>query len=116
MQEKVVLTRVYRGEQETQWGVRDKVSIKTAQHGDKWIGALFDPKKGKNGTEDWKEGDTVEVYLTEKGGYTNFTMKPKVGDTSGLEVRIKKLEDAVFGGSENVKEDIPDTAPDQDDF
>lgn len=97
---KVTLTRIFRGEKETKYGVRNSVGIKTVEHGDKWVSALFDPKKGANGTESWKEGDQVEIFVTEKEGYINFTLKPtEASAIAGLEARVKVLEDKVLGTS-----------------
>ena len=109
----VKITRIFRGDKETKFGLRNSVGIKTVEFGDKWVSGLFDPAKGKNGTEDWKDGDTVEIFTTEKDGYVNFTLKPKVGDTSALESRIKKLEEAVFN---KESKDLPDSPDAYDDF
>lgn len=101
MQQSVKITKVFRGKQMTKFGEMDKVGLKTEQHGDIWVSGMFNPKKGPNGTENWKEGDTVEIYIEEKNGFVNFSLKPKApstgADTSALEARIKKLEDKVFG-------------------
>lgn len=105
---KVTLEKVFRGEQETKFGMRNKVGVKVQEQeiiledgrpaniSDKYLTALFKPE-GQNGTEDWETGMQVEVAVTEKGGYFNF--KP-LGNT--LEDRIKKIEDAVFGSTKVV--------------
>lgn len=101
MPTKVTIQKVFRGKQMTKFGEMDKVGLKTDKHGDTWVSGMFNPKKGPNGTENWKEGDTVEVYIEEKNGFVNFTLKPKAPstgvDTSAIEARLKKLEDKVFG-------------------
>lgn len=115
----VKLTRVFRGKQVTKNGEMDKVAIKTVENGDKWIGTLFDPKKGTSGTENWKEGDTVEIFIAEKGGYLNFTLKASEASVATekfteLEKRIKILETSVFGASSAKDEET--RSPDPDDF
>lgn len=116
----VKLTRVFRGKQATKNGEMDKVSVKTVENGDKWVGALFDPKKGPSGTEDWKEGDTVEIFITEKDGYLNFTTKATSAskateENNELRKRIEALEITVGELVEKVigVEEIP---ADLDDF
>ena len=108
----VKLTRVFRGKQATKNGEMDKVSIKAVEYGDKWIGALFDPKKGISGTESWKEGDNIEIFISEKDGYMNFALKSsdasKATDAlKALEARVKVLEDTITGsGSTETPDDF----------
>lgn len=49
-----------------------RMSIKTEEHGDKWISG-FQNKESIN----WKEGDTVEVEVTQSGEYLNFSTPKK---------------------------------------
>ena len=119
MQTELKLTRVFRGKQATKFGEMDKVGIKTDKHGDTWVSGMFNPTKGPNGTENWKEGDTVSIYIEEKNGFVNFSLKPKVnigGDTSALEARIKKLEDKVFGEPKSELETLVSELNDEPDF
>jgi hypothetical protein len=118
---KVTLEKVFRGEQETKFGMRNKVGIKIREQdiiledgspanvSDKYITALFKPEVS-NGTEEWEEGMQVEITASEKGGYFNF--KP-VGH--GIEDRLKKLEDVVFG-QKSVVESTNEINPDEINF
>lgn len=58
----IKLTRVWLGTQETQYGVKDKCSIKCEQLGEEWLSTL----KVTPAMRNWKEGDTVEVNVTKK--------------------------------------------------
>jgi len=104
----VTLTRIYKGMKETKFGTSPTVAIKTTTHGDKWLNTF----KVTAEMDGWKEGDTVNINVQEKGGYLNFDtiglgsqVKPvgqATGGTNNTEARLKKLEDAVFG-----KVDLP---------
>lgn len=58
----IKLTRVWLGTQETQYGIKDKCSIKCEQLGEEWLSTL----KVTPAMRGWKEGDTVEVNVTKK--------------------------------------------------
>lgn len=58
----IKLTRVWLGTQETQYGIKDKCSIKCEQLGEEWLSTL----KVTPAMRQWKEGDTVEVNVTKK--------------------------------------------------
>lgn len=89
----VTITRIYRGMGKTKFGEKEKVAIKTAQHGDRWISSF----KTK-GTEKWAENDTVDVYIEEKNGYLNFALELPQGNANPeLEARVRRLEERVFG-------------------
>lgn len=90
MKEKVTISRIFRGEVETKYGLKNKVAIKTDKHGDAWLSTFK-----TEGTEAWNDGDEVEVNVTESNGYLNFV--PVIPDYGA---RIKALEDAVFGTKE----------------
>lgn len=97
--EKVTITRIWRGEKETKFGLRPKIAIQTSQHGEQWL-STFRVK----GTENWKEGDEVTIEVEQNGEYLNFT--PVVPN---FETRLTALESAVFGSkaealSQNVDE------------
>lgn len=117
MKEKIKITRVFRGKQaftDKKTGVAkeaDKIGIKTDKYGDKWISSFK-----VQGTENWKEGDEVEIFIEKKGDYLNFTLSPSIGaTTAALEARVAKLEDFVFGKKENSVAQTT-VAPDEDDF
>ena len=110
---KVTLTRVFRTDQETKFGVKRKLAIQTQENGEGvWISS-FNTK----GTEEWVEGMEVDVEITQKGDFMNFkplgmegastSFKPQVNNTE-LEARVKKLEDEVFSDdtTASIKDDI----------
>lgn len=95
--EKLHITKIFRGPQETKFGTKDKIAFKCTQYGDKWVSSFK-----TQGTENWKESDEVEVFIEKKGEFVNFTLQPTAGSeataaVSALEARVKKLEDFVFG-------------------
>lgn len=92
----VMLTRVFRKDVETKYGIKPKLSIQTDKHGESWLSTFK-----VAGTENWQEGDTVSINVQEKGEFLNF--EPTGGSGSGarapssLEPRVEALERAVFG-------------------
>lgn len=110
--EQVTITRVFRGKKQTKFGEKDNTAIKTTQHGDKWL-STFKPQ----GTESWKEGDSVEIYVEKKGEFLNFSLQPASGAVNpnfAMEVnaRLIALENKVFG---SIKQDEPEPdVPNQD--
>lgn len=113
----VTLTAVYRKNMETKYGVKPQVSIKTSEHGDKWLSTFK-----VAGTDSWQEGDEVNIDVQEKGDFINFSPRNDGGapsrsntGSSPLEPRVAALERAVFGPkpettSEEViqADDLPD--------
>ena len=99
--EKVKITKIFRGEAETKFGVKPKVGSKTDKHGDKWLSTFK-----VQGTENWKEGDTVEIATEEKNGYLNFSLN--ASPTAALEARIQALEEKVFGAKDEPVADPDD--------
>lgn len=95
----VQITQLFRKDVETRFGIKPKVGIKTVEHGDKWL-STFKTK----GTEDWTEGMTVQIEVSESGDFLNFNPVggAKATASPALEVRVKKLEDAVFGGAKTA--------------
>ena len=80
--QKVTITKVFRGKQSTKYGEKDKVAIKTVEHGEeKWISSFK-----TQGTENWKEGDVVEINVEERNGYLNFSLQ------DSPEAKVKRLE------------------------
>lgn len=90
----VIIERVFRKNVETKYGIKPNVAIKTNQHGDKWLSTFK-----VDGTEDWKDGDTVNIEVQQKGDYLNFVPQT-AGSNSDLAERVAKLESAVFGNTE----------------
>ena len=92
----VKITKVYRTDKDKQGNPlksKDgkpygKISIKTEENGEKWIGGFQNARN-----KDWKEGDTVEIKIVQNGEYLNFET-PK--DTDVATERIAKLEGRVM--------------------
>ena len=57
-----------------------RVGIKTMQYGEKWLSG-FENRQNAN----WKEGDSVEVIVEQKGEYLNFR-------TISIDERVDELE------------------------
>lgn len=60
-----------------------RISIKTEQHADKYLSGFENAD-----TKNWKEGDTVEIDVTENGQYLNF--------------KVPKKEDKVYDNTETI--------------
>ena len=107
--EKLKIERIYRGKKETRFDEKDTIALKLA--GNKYLGKDGQPAwvssfKTK-GTEHWKEGDEVEVTVTENKGFFNF----EVGDVvtlDSLNERLKKVESHLFK-EKTIDLDEPDT-------
>ena len=77
----------------------EKLSIKTDQHGDKWVGGFVNIATGK-----WKEGDEVEIEVTQNGDWLNFKTG-KSGSFGGvsqkafdeLSQRVAQIENTLLG-------------------
>lgn len=68
-----------------------KVSIKTKETGDKYVGGF-----GNKANEGWKIGDVVDIIVEKNGDYLNFKL-PNKDDAQNeriakLESRVMKLE------------------------
>ena len=105
---KVTLTKVFRKDVDTRYGIKPKVSIMTVEHGEKWLSSF----KVK-GTENWEDGMEVAIDVQEKGDFMNFN-PTGVSSTatqapSNLETRVKKLEDEVFGAVDVSTDDETDS-------
>lgn len=82
--QKVTITKIYTTDKDKQGNpLKSKkgypytrMSIKCAEHGDNWISGF----KNKD-NENWKEGDTVEIVITENGEYLNFEV-PEVKEVA----------------------------------
>lgn len=104
--ETVKITRISRKDRETKYGIKPTIGILTDKHGEKWLSTFK-----VQGTENWKEGDTVEIYVSENKGYLNFSLAPdEKSIIAELMSRVKKLEDKVFGVtvSAQTKTDAPE--------
>lgn len=79
------------------------ISLLTTEFKPKYISSfIWDSSSSLNSVQ---EGQTLEVIITEKDGYLNFDL-PKKEDL--LEIRVKALEDRVFGAQDNKVPDIND--------
>lgn len=90
----LTITRVYKGQKETKYGVKPTVAIKTTEYGDKWLSTF----KVKPVMDSWKEGDKVTLDVEETEKFINFKLPEANG--SWDEARIRRLEKAVFGEEE----------------
>lgn len=107
--EKIKIERIFRGKQETKFGEKDKLALKI-------VGGKYIDNKGQpawvstfktKGTEHWKEGDEVEITITENKGFFNFD----IGDVltlESLDARLKKVE----GKNNEPEVQIDDTPAD----
>lgn len=105
----VTLTRVFRKDSETKYGIKPKVAIQTTQFGDKWLSTFK-----VAGTENWKEGDVVQINVQEKGDWLNF--EPR--NDGGAPVRAGTLAQASSPVEEPViqADDLPDMEDTDDGF
>lgn len=98
---KYIIKKVFRGEQETKYGIVPKIAllINSDEFLDKngkqaWISCLG---KGVKGTENWKEGDEVELDIVKKGDFYNFNRDSNAGliaDIEDLKKRVSVLENS----------------------
>lgn len=99
----VTLTRVFRKDVETKYGIKPKLSIQTDKHGESWLSTFK-----VAGTENWNEGDVVNINVQEKGDFLNFVpvgvSSNASSNNSDLALRVERLEAHVFGG-------VTDTTP-----
>lgn len=103
----VTLTKIVDKTKTSQRTGKDFVSrsIKTNEHGDRWISGF----KGKE-NEHWKEGDTVEITIEEKGDFLNFSV-PKTERAfrpSGDLLRVERKIDAILTEIQMMKTVIGD--------
>ncbi|NHZ84603.1 MAG: hypothetical protein GWP19_01820 [Planctomycetia bacterium] len=111
--EKVTLTKVYRSTTNSEGQTlktKDgreytRVSIKTDKHGDVLLSGF-----GNRSNANWKEGDTVEIVVEQKGQYLNFSMPDEV---ALLKIRVEKLEAeaALRAGGTAVSQVVDTPAP-----
>jgi len=101
---KVKITQIYRSDKDkngnplktTDGRTYERVAIKTAEYGDRWISGF-----GNKRNKEWKVGDVVDVEINEvvKDGqvYLNFETMNKVDileeRIAELEIEVKALKD-----------------------
>lgn len=103
----VTITRVYHDMVETKYGPKPKTSIYTEEQPEVKMSS-FD-----KGATSLKSGDKVSITIEKNGQFTNFKVgaantnwvTKTGGDTSELEKRIARLEEAVFQDKKEVKEE-----------
>ena len=84
---KVTLTKVYRSTTDKEGNALmtkagkpyERVSIKTQEHGEKWLSGF-----GAESNQGWQEGDELELEIEESGQYLNFK-NPRGGNFAGVE-------------------------------
>lgn len=102
----VTLTKIFDKTRQSARTGKDFVSrsIKTNEHGEKWISGF----KGKE-NEGWREGDTVEITIEERGEYLNFSV-PKAtyqkGGTNGDMNRVEAKIDRVLASLATIGGEI----------
>lgn len=108
MLQKVKITRLSKTQQETQYGLKDKVIIQTEQYGEKWI-SCFMNKSNERSLGALKEGMITELMIDKKGDFLNF--RP-VSEMDKLTLRVDKLESIAGIGVEDapVQEAPPEVA------
>lgn len=102
--EKVKITRIYRTDKDKNGNhlvsqktgrPYSKCSIKCEQYGDKWIGGFSNQTN-----QSWKEGDEVEIEITQNGNYLNFKTPNKNDQLdqviNALANRVAKLEEFCY--------------------
>jgi len=81
MNKTVKITSVFREEKTSARTGKPFTSlrIKTNEYGQKWLSGF-----GTKDNASWKEGDTVEIVIVEKGEYLNFQMPKNENGTEKL--------------------------------
>jgi hypothetical protein len=65
----------------------ESVRIQTVQHGDRWLSGFGSPV-----TDQWKDGQEVEITVTPSGQYLNFSVPSRL---DLLEARVMALENFI---------------------
>ena len=88
-----------------------RLGIQTQEHGAKWLSG-FD----NHATASWKEGDTVEIAVEEKGEYLNFsTPRPAaLGYTAEDRDRMMRMEIQLIRIVDLLKNQPEDNRPEPD--
>lgn len=108
MLQKLKITHVSKSQVDTQYGLKDKVGIKTEQYGDKWL-SCFMNKGNERSLGQLKEGAVVELMVEQKGDYMNF--RP-VSELDKVILRVEKLEDlAGIGKNDAPVQEAPAEEP-----
>ena len=123
---KVTLDKVFKSVKETKFGEKLSVGIKIKEAtvhdingdevtvGDRYINAWMP----KDAQFNYEAGQVINIQVKQRGDYLDFKMvdgqQPSTPSTSGLEERVKRLEEAVF--KDEPVDSEPETAPDPDDF
>lgn len=106
---KITLTKVYRTNRDKQGNLLktkdgrpyERISIRTQEHGDKWISGFSAPWN-----DNWNEGDVINANVETRGDYLNFS---KIDPMEDFESRLKALEAVVFNKDlpNNSLDDLP---------
>lgn len=79
-----------------------RVSIKTEQHGDKWLSGF-----GNKENSSWDKGDEVEIIVEEKGQWLNFKTPPNTVTRQEFEALEKRVAALESNGNGNHHESTP---------
>lgn len=97
------------------------VSIKTQEHGDKYLSGFASLDNA-----DWEVGDTVEVQIEQKGEYLNFTTKEKkaapseekldkiLNNQTAMNIKLNLIAEHLMGKkkeTEYPENDFPEDSP-----
>lgn len=106
---KVHLTKIHRGEIETKYGKKEKIGIKTEEYENRWLTSF-----NVRGTENWQEGNVVNISVEQKGQYLNFRFPLDKIDL--LEERVEALENFMLSVEKGgvVKELLIGDPPEED--
>lgn len=107
MSEQVTIKKIYKDTVKTKFGEGIKTTIYTVEYPDVKM-TSFSKDVGS-----WKDGDKVAVFIKKNGEFTNFT---PADQGTQIEARVKRLEDAVFGGAskEKTKQNTSEKVSDED--
>lgn len=88
---KVTITSIFKKERISQAGKPfTSMSIKTQEHGDKWLGGFL-----SEGNKDWVVGDTVDIEISTKGDYLNYSLPKSENKPSQSPESIARLTNLI---------------------
>lgn len=111
--EKVTITKIFTKDRVSQAGKPfTSLSILTEEYGEKWISGFKNEQ-----TKNWREGDIVDIKITQKGEYLNFepvmfeeksdNFMAKINhELMGLRLQVGKIESILMipGMSDKIEQ------------
>lgn len=117
----VTLTRVFRSWKDKEGNdlvsksgrKYEKVLIKCQEYGDRWVSGF-----GSKSNQNWKEGDTVNIVVEEKGEYLNFkTVETnETSDNSKVMFMLELIDKKLEAINKKISPTEKDATPDSDDI